>query len=82
MIVCICSAFNEKKVHQAIEAGARTTASVFRHLGHSVQCGKCVPTVRDMVRARCIGDCEHCPNAEADLHPANEDMLEYGVAAE
>lgn len=83
MIVCICSAFNEKKVHQALDAGARTTGSVFRHLGHTVQCGKCVPMVRDMVRERCRGDCETCPNAEAHTHDAaNQDEFQYGVAAE
>lgn len=83
MYVCICSAFNEKKVQQAIEDGARTTASVFRHLGHTVQCGKCVPMVRDMVRSHCIGDCEHCPNAEeADVVPANDAVPALIVAAE
>lgn len=83
MIVCICSAFNEKKVQQALDAGAKTAASVFRHLGHSVQCGKCVPTVRDMVRSHCVGDCGECPNAEAHrLAAANDEAGSYEVAAE
>lgn len=78
MYVCICSAFNEKKVKEALDAGARSTASVFRHIGTSVQCGKCVPMVRDMVRDHCVGDCTHCPNAEEHARDAaNQDIPEY-----
>jgi bacterioferritin-associated ferredoxin len=48
--VCICNAFTEKQVSVAIDTGVSSPAGVFRHLGCVPQCGKCVPTVRRMVR--------------------------------
>ncbi len=93
MYVCICSAFTEKHVHQALANGAGSTAAVFRHLGHQVQCGKCVSMVRDMVADHCAGDCPDCPKQrhhadEPIVHaaPANQDAPQddeiYAVAAE
>ncbi|BAI71823.1 BFD-like (2Fe-2S)-binding domain protein [Azospirillum sp. B510] len=49
MYVCICHALNDKKVKAALDQGATTPASVFRHHDCQVQCGKCVPTMRSMV---------------------------------
>jgi bacterioferritin-associated ferredoxin len=48
--VCICNAFTEKQVCIAIRKGNSSPAGVFRHLGCTPQCGKCVPTVRCMVK--------------------------------
>ena len=48
MYVCICHALNDKKVKAALDQGATTPASVFRHHNCQVQCGKCVPTMRSM----------------------------------
>ncbi|CAO3353847.1 (2Fe-2S)-binding protein [Azospirillum palustre] len=56
MYVCICHALNDKKVKAALDQGATTPASVFRHHNCQVQCGKCVPTMRSMAsehRATC-----------------------------
>ncbi|WP_434613202.1 (2Fe-2S)-binding protein [Azospirillum sp. B2RO_4] len=39
---------NDKKVKAALDQGATTPASVFRHHNCQVQCGKCVPTMRSM----------------------------------
>ena len=50
MYVCICNTFTEKQVSVAIGAGISSPAGVFRHLGCVPQCGKCVPTVRCMVK--------------------------------
>ncbi|MCG5244134.1 (2Fe-2S)-binding protein [Azospirillum doebereinerae] len=71
MYVCICHGLNDKKVKAALTNGAKTPASVFRHHGCQVQCGKCVPTMREMAADHCA----HQP-ANSDLVPA------YGVAAE
>lgn len=93
MYVCICAALNEKKVQAAVEAGARSPASVLRHHGGTLQCGKCVGMIREMVSA-CVGKCSVCPNAqmEAALNAAvaNDDRegieadveVAYGIAAE
>lgn len=56
MYICICHALNDKKVKAALDQGATTPASVFRHHNCQVQCGKCVPTMRSMAsehRATC-----------------------------
>lgn len=93
MYVCICAALNEKKVMAAVEAGARSPASVFKHHGAALQCGKCVGMIRDMV-ASCAGDCKTCANVahyEAELaasaandaaNDATDGEAAYGVAAE
>jgi bacterioferritin-associated ferredoxin len=89
MYVCICAALNEKKVLAAVEAGARSPAAVLRHHGGTLQCGKCVGMIREMVSS-CVGDCRTCPNVaafEADLaavaaNDTQDPNVEYGVAAE
>ena len=48
--VYICNAFTEKQVSGAIHSGVASPSGVFRHLGCVPQCGKCVPTVRCLVR--------------------------------
>lgn len=79
MYVCICSAFNEKTVKKAIDAGARSPGSVFRHLGCEVQCGKCVAVLKDMCREAA---CAACPSkAKLEHDTANQDLV-YAVAAE
>lgn len=51
MYVCICNALREREVGAAIRDGARTAGQVYRHLGCTPRCGKCVPTMRDMLGA-------------------------------
>ncbi|OYD85520.1 MULTISPECIES: (2Fe-2S)-binding protein [Azospirillum] len=88
MYVCICHALNDKQVTKALENGARTPASVFRHYERQVQCGKCVPMMRDMVQSHCANQCQACPSHAVTQHPAplpepaNADSFPYGVAAE
>jgi Bacterioferritin-associated ferredoxin len=97
MYVCICHALNDKQVSQALDNGARTPASVFRHFECQVQCGKCVPTMRAMAQdhcgnhhsghtaahaAVCQGKAPVQPLPEPANAPANADVYAYGVAAE
>ncbi|CAO3431048.1 (2Fe-2S)-binding protein [Azospirillum doebereinerae] len=89
MYVCICHGLNDKKVKAALTNGAKTPASVFRHHGCQVQCGKCVPTMREMAADHSThdhhahgGDRVACPNRHSH-QPANSDAVPaYGVAAE
>lgn len=96
MYVCICAGLNERKVRAAVEAGARSPASVLSHHGETVRCGKCVGMIRELV-SECARDCAHCPNAELEAKlgamVANDDAVAgdeaegadaaaYGVAAE
>ncbi|WP_448207904.1 (2Fe-2S)-binding protein [Azospirillum sp. sgz302134] len=83
MYVCICHALNDKQVTKALENGARTPASVFRHYDRQVQCGKCVPTMRDMAQQHCANQCPGYQNQpQTAPEPANADSYPYGVAAE
>ena len=91
MYVCICNALNEKKVKQALAQGATTPASVFRFCDSQVQCGKCVPTMREMAQEHCAGACASCPSLSPAqvvhqpapvFEPANMDAIPYGIAAE
>lgn len=87
MYVCICHPITDKQIKQVLDDGASTTAAVFRHFGHKVQCGKCVPYVRDMVdehrhaKAGCNG-CGKCKNHQHHDDAANDDAMAYGMAAE
>lgn len=87
MYVCICNALNDKQVTKALENGARTPASVFRHYERQIQCGKCVPMMRDMAQNHCANQCTTCTNHVAHHptplpEPANAESFAYGVAAE
>lgn len=85
MYVCICHALNDKQVKQALDSGARTPASVFRHYDRQIQCGKCVSTMRSMAAEHCANRCPTCPNTATPLPvAANADgeAFEYGIAAE
>lgn len=91
MYVCVCHAFTDKQVKKVLEEGARTTAGVYKSLGHRVQCGKCVPYVRGMVEEHrqgafgvCIdAPCGGCDHDQAANDPANEEVtIPYGIAAE
>lgn len=93
MYVCICHPITDKQIKQALADGAQTTAAVFRHFGHKVQCGKCVPYVRSMVAehnepARAGGGCGGCGSCgcgaaeAAGTDAVNDAEYAYGVAAE
>lgn len=50
MYVCICNGLNDRRIRAAAAESKGSTAAVYRKLGCAPQCGRCVPTVRDMVR--------------------------------
>lgn len=72
MYVCLCHGLNDRQVRAAIdEGGAGSAAQVYQHFECRPRCGKCVATVREMVRAatpsskgcgRC-GDACQCDDA-------------------
>ncbi len=49
MYVCICNAFTDRHVKEHVKDGAKTPACVFRARGCAPQCGKCIPTLREIV---------------------------------
>jgi len=92
MYVCICHPITDKQIKQVLDDGAKTTAAVFRHFGHKVKCGKCVPYVRGMVEEHretqrtaggCGGGCGGCGCGGEPAHEAANDVeYAYGMAAE
>jgi bacterioferritin-associated ferredoxin len=52
MYVCVCNGFTDGEARLAIrQAGARSIAAVYRKLECRPVCGKCKPTLRDMIGA-------------------------------
>jgi bacterioferritin-associated ferredoxin len=51
MYVCVCHAFTDGAVRRIAPDGDGTVAGLYRDLGVEPTCGKCVPIVRDLVRA-------------------------------
>jgi bacterioferritin-associated ferredoxin len=52
MIVCVCKAVSEKRIHQAVDEGVVSLRDLTRHLGVGTCCGKCVPMAREVLMDR------------------------------
>lgn len=50
MIVCVCKRISERELEAAIAEGASTVKALSRKTGCGTQCGRCVPTVREMLK--------------------------------
>ncbi len=48
MIVCSCHAISDKAICRARDEGAHSVADIFRSLGVTPQCGKCVQQVAQL----------------------------------
>jgi bacterioferritin-associated ferredoxin len=51
MYVCLCHGFTDGEVRAATAPGDGTVSDVYHTLQTRPTCGKCVPMVRDLVRA-------------------------------
>jgi bacterioferritin-associated ferredoxin len=51
MYVCLCHGFTDGDVRAAATAGRLTVSDLYRTLDVRPTCGKCVATVRDLIRA-------------------------------
>jgi bacterioferritin-associated ferredoxin len=66
MYVCHCRVVNDRRIHEAIAAGARTPAAVARACGAGATCGGCVPLVRRLLAQHADHPCAlQCPLAAA-----------------
>ena len=63
MYVCLCNAFTDRQVRAVCPAAGSSTAAVYCALGVRPICGKCVPTVREILA-------EVANNAAPDAIPA------------
>jgi bacterioferritin-associated ferredoxin len=59
MYICLCNGFTDRQVRRSLEDGSVSVAQVYRGLGCAPKCGRCVPVVRDMLKAI-------CPSLEAE----------------
>ena len=50
MIVCVCKRVSERELEAAMAEGASTVKALSRKTGCGTQCGRCVPTVREMLQ--------------------------------
>jgi bacterioferritin-associated ferredoxin len=55
MIICSCHVISDQEVETAFAApqAPQTMSQVYRHLGHEPQCGRCVRTIRNMMKDSC-----------------------------
>jgi bacterioferritin-associated ferredoxin len=65
MIVCVCKAVSDRHIRQSIADGAGSVEELQIELGVAVCCGRCEPTVRDMLVEAGV-----CPSAQAATHCA------------
>jgi len=49
MIICICNRLSESAIRQAASAGAASIEHVFEHCGGSVNCGKCLDFMEEIL---------------------------------
>lgn len=52
MYVCICNALSDDQVVASIDAGIRDAHAVHPDHGCTVRCGRCIPTIVDMMNDR------------------------------
>jgi bacterioferritin-associated ferredoxin len=50
MIVCICQNVSDRKIRQAVDAGAITMPQLRDQLGVGICCGKCHPHAKQVLR--------------------------------
>jgi len=64
MYVCVCNALTDEQVAASIDGGVRDANAVHPTLGCQVRCGRCIPTIVDMMDVRVNGDSELAVAAE------------------
>lgn len=52
MIICICRRLNEKKISEAIDAGAESAPAVMAHHQTRFNCGQCRHDIAEMISNR------------------------------
>ena len=50
MYVCLCNAYRERDVRDAVLAGARTVKEAYKALGNGPCCGCCIPDAQTLIQ--------------------------------
>src|SRR5580704_15780 len=77
MYVCVCNAVTDRQIRSQSECGRGTVAEIYRALGITVKCGKCVRT------AKCIindAQAEAGASALCPAFPAANPMPSFAAA--
>ena len=67
MYVCICNTITDKQVRTAVRKGARRAQEVYAHYERSVQCGRCLPEMCQLVRDLGLNCEQPCPLMQLPL---------------
>lgn len=61
MIVCSCNVISDSELEAAFGApdAPRTMVQIYQYLGHTPSCGRCAPTIRDIMREDAKGPLRH-----------------------
>lgn len=51
MIICLCNAIKDQQVAQAVSEGCGSVGKIFKNLGCTPCCGKCVPYMKEQYLA-------------------------------
>lgn len=85
MIVCSCNALSDRAIRGVVDetGGCGRMSEVFDSLGCRPQCGRCAPTVKQIIREAADRDGDTCPAVIDDFPGAQVDGgADWQVAAE
>jgi bacterioferritin-associated ferredoxin len=63
MYVCICNALSDDQIDGTIQSGVRDAHAVHGELGCAVRCGRCIPTIVEMMDAHGSAETDGLPVA-------------------
>jgi bacterioferritin-associated ferredoxin len=52
MYICVCNGITEKRIRQAVDAGATTLEQLRAHLGVGSNCRSCEPMAEEILQQR------------------------------
>lgn len=55
MYVCICNALDDREVTRVIREGATAAEDIHPRLGCQIRCGRCLPTIIELMDAEING---------------------------
>lgn len=73
MYVCICHAVTDKRIHRAVQEGARSVRDLRDELQVTTQCGRCATCVKDCLRSALA---EKLPQCSVNYRPVLQTALE------
>lgn len=81
MIVCSCNRLSDRAIRGLLDdgAGCARMSEVFGGLGCRAQCGRCAPTIRQILRESAERDCDVCAAVVDDIAAHRPDRTRAGA---